>query len=48
MRGWREYAGEHMSPEFMEEIRWGAEPFRRALSLARYIGHHSRKERDMM
>jgi len=45
--GWREYAWEHISPELREEVRRDAEPFRRALSLARYIGHHSRKGRDM-
>ena len=38
---------EPIDPDVLEEIRRGAEPFRRALSLARYIGHHSRKGRDM-
>ena len=38
---------EPIDPDVLEEVRRGAEPFRRALSLARYIGHHSLKERDM-
>ena len=38
---------EPIDPDVLKEVRWGAEPFNRALSLARYIGHHSRKEGDM-
>ena len=38
---------EPIDPTLLEEIRQGAEPFRRALELARCIGHHSRKPRDM-
>ena len=31
----------------LEEIRRGAETFRKAIELARYIGYHSRKQGNM-
>lgn len=38
---------EFIDPDFLEEIRQGADPYSRAREMARYIGHHSRKEEDM-